>query len=475
MAEGRPDRGAGPGYGPAPGTVFARGFHVENVEEVRLNRIDLRRWIVVAVAQALWLSTEAVASSTPDHATTAAADRVLATMRSAVEGSPESRLRTASLGAEAAASRSMLGAGAPTLSWQREGIGSGFSRKPNSADYLRVSLPFNLPWQGGSREDVWEATERLLESGEASSRLEVATLAARRWLDLAAQSEIAALAGRRVERLERAVATQTRRYELGEISGFERTQLELELARARAASRQAEASWYAAEKQVSAIVAGHFPLPVEGDLTRLAAGTETAAVEGAKPEHLLAEAPALELAEIRSEVATVEVKSERRRVWGRPELELEWERIPDLGPESGYDAAGFRIGVPLPFGKAGRQRLLETELRAAAASAERDVLRRELSARVSSAIEAARGAEAALESLESTAGRLPTTEHSLAEQFRLGAVSYVVYLDGLARLDEVRRALIETNHSLLTARLDLARLLGSDAYFPIPDLKEEGS
>lgn len=402
------------------------------------------------------------------------AGKVLATMRSAVEGSPEMVLRTSRLGAEAAEIRSTTGAGAPTLAWQREGIGSGFDRRPNSADYFRVSLPFNLPWQRGANRSLEESTGRLLETGTLSSRLEVATLAARLWLDLAAEAELAELAEARVGRLEKAVATQTRRYELGEISGFERTQLELELALERAALRQSETRRRAAEQRVVAVAQGGFPLPEGGDLMRLVEATTAALPGDVALETGVAESLRLRLAEIRSEITGTEARTQRHSAWGRPELELEWERIPDLGLEGGYDAAGIHVVFPLPFGRQGHQKILATEQRAAAAGAERDRLRRELSSRSSAALASARGAEAALESLKATAERVPATEHSLAEQFRLGAISYVVYLDGLSRLDEVRQGMIETRYTLLTARLELARLFGTDTYFPLPGLDGEG-
>lgn len=397
------------------------------------------------------------------------ADKVLATMQSALESSPEMVLRSSRIGAEAAEIRATTGAGAPTLSWQREGIGSDLERRPNSADYLRVSLPFNPPWQRRASKSLQESTSWLLDIGATSSRLDVATLAARLWLDLAAEAEMVVLAERRVGRLEKTVETQTRRYELGEISGFERTQLELELARERAGLRQAESRHQAAEQQMSAAAPGGFQAPEEGDLMQLVENTASAPRELVNEDDL-AEAPGLLLAEARSEIAGAAARTQRHTAWGRPELELEWERIPSAGMDAGYDAAGVRIAFPLPFGRLGRQKIVATEQRAALAGAERDAIQRQLNARLNSAIAAAEGAEAALESLNETAERLPATQHSLAEQFRLGAISHVVYLDGLSRLDEVRRGMIETRYTLLAARLELAQLLATDTYFPLPEL-----
>ena len=71
------------------------------------------------------------------------------------------------------------------------------------------------------------------------------------------------------------------------------------------------------------------------------------------------------------------------------------------------------------------------------------------------------------------AADLPRTERSLAEQFRLGAISYLVYIDGLSRLDELRGDLVAARLTLLQARLDLATLLADSEIFPIPSALEE--
>jgi outer membrane protein TolC len=51
-------------------------------------------------------------------------------------------------------------------------------------------------------------------------------------------------------------------------------------------------------------------------------------------------------------------------------------------------------------------------------------------------------------------------ERSLAEQFRLGAMTYLAYIDGLSRLDATRSTAIETRLELLFAHVDLFDLLG---------------
>ena len=51
----------------------------------------------------------------------------------------------------------------------------------------------------------------------------------------------------------------------------------------------------------------------------------------------------------------------------------------------------------------------------------------------------------------------------------LHLIGGLIELDGLSRVDDVRRALIETRYSLLSARLELTRLLGTDTWFPLPE------
>ena len=73
-----------------------------------------------------------------------------------------------------------------------------------------------------------------------------------------------------------------------------------------------------------------------------------------------------------------------------------------------------------------------------------------------------------LRETESVRKRLPRTERSLNEQFRLGAISYLVFIDGLARLDDLRLQRIKAYETLLHARLELAMVLGDPSLFPLP-------
>ena len=191
-------------------------------------------------------------------------------------------------------------------------------------------------------------------------------------------------------------------------------------------------------------------------------------------EQLLEQAPFLQFVESGAEVARLQAKRQRGSAWGQPEVEVEWERIPDLDVIEGFDSFGFRLAVPLPVGKKGRQQLRASEQSANAAAAEQDLVRQRTVARFQAVTETARGAEAALEALGPSMAEVEATGRSLSEQFRLGAISYLVYLDGFSRLDEVIRQVIEARHLLLVARLELAEIAGTDVYFPLPEMGSEG-
>ncbi|MCB1034487.1 MAG: TolC family protein, partial [Acidobacteria bacterium] len=322
---------------------------------------------------------------------------------------------------------------------------------------------------------LYETTEDLLLSGGRAHRLDAAVLAAEGWLELAAQTEHVVLVEERVRRLERALEVQSRRYELGEISGSERRQLELEGVRERASLDLAESRLLVARQQLESLAPGGVFPPAAGDLYRLLEALGAALPSEADLDSLLSESPYLRLAAHHRAVAAAEEKVLARNVWGSPEVELEWEHIPGLDGAAGLDAAGFRIGWPLPLGAQGRQRLAAAQQRVSAEAARSELLRRELGARLRSHWSTIRLGRAGLGGLEEAAAQIPETEHSLAEQFRLGAISYVVFLDGLARLDELRQGLIETRHRVLAAQLEMARLLGAEEFFPLPLEKGAGS
>jgi outer membrane protein TolC len=399
-------------------------------------------------------------------------EKVRATMQAVVADAPLSAVQLSQLAAEVAALRSATGSGAPVLSWQSEGIGGGFERNLNAADYLRLSKPFNRPWHRDTIRELRDASERWLESGQQVTTLELARLAGRNWLDLAAASAREQLAAVRVARLDRALASQQKRFELGEISGSERRQIELEHAREMATLDQLEASRRAIQRELEILAPGGFPSPVGQDLEALVEAT--AKVEGVADSQSFLAGPALLFVASKAEVAQLEAERQRGAAWGLPEVEVEWERIPDLGIVEGFDSFGFHLAIPLPVGKQGHQRIAASEQSAIAAAAEHDLIHQQLAARFQAAIETAKGAESALAALEPAIADAAAIERSLTEQFRLGAISYLVYLDGFARLDTVIQGVIEARHALLSARLELAVISGADTYFPLPELETGG-
>ena len=121
----------------------------------------------------------------------------------------------------------------------------------------------------------------------------------------------------------------------------------------------------------------------------------------------------------------------------------------------------------------GRARRTAAEAQAEASQAEAQNAEREFLRRLDLAFQRFRSADTVLSEIATLAEDLPRTEQSLAEQFRLGAISYLIYVDGLARLDELRDSLVDTRLALLEARLELATLLADTEIFPIPSVNQE--
>jgi outer membrane protein TolC len=431
-----------------------------------------RRMSILALALASALGVRDARSSALEASGENPVEKVRATMQAVLAEAPLSAVQLSQLAAEVAALRSATGSGAPVLSWQSEGIGGGFQRNLNAADYLRLSKPFNRPWHRDTIRELRDASERWLESGQQVTTLELASLAGRSWLDLAAAIAREELAAVRVARLDRALTIQQKRFELGEISGSERRQIELERARELATLDQLEASRLAVQRELEILAPGGFPSPAGQDLEALVEATTP--IAGDSDSQTVLAGPALQFVASKAEMAQLEAERQRGAAWGLPEIEVEWERIPDLGVVEGFDSFGFYLAIPLPVGKQGHQRIAAAEQSAIAAAAEHDLMQQRLAARFQTAIETAKGAEAALAALEPAIADASAIERSLSEQFRLGAISYLIYLDGFARLDTVIQGVIEARHALLSARLELAVVSGAETYFPLPELETGG-
>jgi hypothetical protein len=93
-----------------------------------------------------------------------------------------------------------------------------------------------------------------------------------------------------------------------------------------------------------------------------------------------------------------------------------------------------------------------------------------------SALTVATGAASRLRSIAPALDGLGRIEESLFAQYRLGALSYLEYVYGVFRHDELLLGAIDARTELLLARLDLGYLLDDPSLFPMAALSmEEGS
>ncbi len=421
--------------------------------------------VVVSVVLVVGLS---IGETTEQTATTRdVVARLTAAQRAAVDGFPGLRAERAGLTADAAALRREAAAGPPFLEWQSEGMG-GSGRSPNAADYLRVGTPFNFPGQISKARTLVRSAESWVVTAQDVASLSAAAEASRRWLDLAAALELEALSEARLSRLDDALNLQEARFQLGEIAGTQVRQLDLEhvsessrlaalradVEMARAALREfCGAEWGEVRRGDLKALASFSKPPEEVDVTTSA----------------LAAGPVLRLAAGDAELERSAAKLIKSTAWGRAELEAEWERIPAIDGFPGFDAWGFRLTVPLPIGAAGHRQREEARARADAAEASLDVAKLEVLRSAQEARAVLRGATDRLRALEPAINDLPVLVHSMAEQFRLGAISYLAYIDGLSRFDRIVEETIDARRTLLLARLELAVLLGDSTIFPLPD------
>ncbi len=394
-----------------------------------------------------------------------ALERLLASQRAAAESAPELAARLHELTAAEAAARSVRGAGTPYVEWQSEGFESGFDRAPNAQDTLRLGTPFNYPWNWGEGKRLEGSTLLWTEAGREAARLELAAEVGRRWLDLAAVTERAAVIGRRLARLDEALNLQEAKYQLGEVAGTDVAQLDLEHVRESSRLADLEGQARGLQAQLRELCGAGCLWPEQGDLeelVRLSAAshgevTEAAVEAGAPYRSAVGEADAARaLADVVSATA-----------FGRPQVEAEWEQFPALEGLPGYDAWGFRLSVPLPIGSAGRQLRAAARAEVEVADSRIEMTRRRYLQQIESEIAAAEGAHGRLSALGTVLEDLEQVEHSLAQQFRLGAIRYLVYIDGLSRLDDVRLEAIEARSQLLRSRLELAAIMGDGSLFPL--------
>jgi outer membrane protein TolC len=389
--------------------------------------------------------------------------RVESVQLAAVASSPalQTRLRAAAFkGAEA---RSEAAAVNPYVEWQSEGLGS--DRTANAQDSLRLGTPFNFFGQMGPARDLARTSEEGVAVIQRTAIRATAVEAVRRWLDLASAVERLEVRKARLERLDIALALLEARHQLGEVAGTEVAQLDLEYTDASMLVAATAAEVEVLRQAVAELCGPSFPAPLAGDLEALA-GLSRTPVSSEIHEQSLAAGVPMQNADTEARFEEARARMAAAAAWGRPMIEAEWEHFPDIGPIPGYDAWGFRIAVPLPVGSVGSRHRAAARERAAAAAADRQTAARETRSRAEAALAVAEGAQSRLATAASAVGSLPRIEESLSAQFRLGVLTYLEYVYGTVRHDELLLTVIDARVDLLSARLQLSYLLDDPSIFP---------
>jgi outer membrane protein TolC len=414
-----------------------------------------------------------VAATVSGEQADGAIDRLRASQDRALETAPMLAARLHELEGLGSAVRSERSPGTPYVEWQSEGFGSGFERNFNAQDTLRFGSPFNFPGHSRAGRRLQEITEEWTDAGRTAARIEISTEVGQRWLDLAAAIDRSAVVRDRLARLDGALALQEAKFQLGEVAGTDVAQLDLE--HVRESSRLADLDREVAvlRARLRELCGGGCREPIEGDLGELVRVTLTPERESVTGEAVTA-GPLFRTAHGEAEAERIRSELVSATAFGRPLIEAEWERVPTIEGLPGFDAWGFRLSVPLPIGGAGRHLRAAAKADGAAASARAAGVRRHVEQRRDSLLAVAEGAASRLTALRTALADLEGIEHSLSEQFRLGAIRYLVYIDGLSRLDEVRLETISARGQLLRSRLELAALLGDGSVFPVcADVPEE--
>lgn len=396
-----------------------------------------------------------------------AVQRLSRTLAAVAESAPEVAASQDEASARAAMVRAEVHTFDPFLELQREGMGTNLDDRPNTAFYVRLGTTLPLPGEKHQRRRLESSLTEWLSARGIAQSTQVVVAAGDIWLQLAALEERLALHGDRLQRLERALELQRKRLELGEVAGLEVVQLQAEHGAESIRLRALRTEVVSVRAQLRELAGDGMSVITAGDLGELVSQLPSLP-SNSELDHRLVESPLLQASRADAEKERDLADLRQTLAWGRPEIDVEWERVPSVDGGPSFTAIGFRLHVPLPFGSVGRERQARAEFEASAATSRLHQAERLLVRRWRVALEVLDSAAAALDGIAPLLADLPAAEQSLAEQFRLGAISYLVLLDGMRRLDEVRLAVVEARLDLLRARLEVAALLGDSNLFPLP-------
>jgi outer membrane protein TolC len=439
-------------------------------EEV--SEVSWTRWVSAWGLVFALLGSLDVRAAEPSASPEAAKARVVSTVEAAIDHWTEARAMLQDATAGEARARAEGGAGSPFLAWTSEGFDGSFARTANAQDALHLGMPFNWPWQSSAARQYVDAAAEAAGLERDTIGVRVALIAGALWVERSGWLDRVAVHRTRLERIDRALSLQEARYQLGEVSGSEVMQLDLEHVRESSQLAVVEAEAAVRLERLRELCGEDCVDPVPGDLQVLADSTVTPPDPELTEEAL--EAGGL-LRQARAAGAALQARSDlvAATAFGRPIAGVEWEHIPTFAGVPSFDAWGFAVSVPLPVGRAGREARAAARAESLASSERVEGVRRELVRRTQVARVDAETAAARLAALNTALGELARIESSLDQQFRLGVISYLVYLDGVNRLDDVRLDAIGAREQLLLARLELAAILADPAVFPVPVIDEE--
>jgi outer membrane protein TolC len=374
----------------------------------------------------------------------------------------------ARIAAERFAAKVEARAGPPYIEYQREGIDSSFGNALNATKYVRVGKPFNVPWQWLAGKALISATETYAATARQVACLNIALEVGLAWITLAVLEEQIPLQEKRLDRGRQALRLHRKRLEMGEVSGSEVTQVELEHARQLSDLATLRSEREEALLELERLAGKGTFQPIPGDLAQLTAQLESFPADEEWHIDGLEESPFVKVAHKRTLQGRRSAELEQKLAWGRPEIEVEWEHVPSVEGLEDFDAFGWRIQMPLPVDRSGWESRKESRANLAAVEAQERIIKGELHVQVRVAEASARAADERLRGMEGVVTGLAVTERSLAEQFRLGTISYLVYFDSMSRLEDVILQYIDARRALLQARLELAVLLYDLTLFPLP-------